>query len=220
VVALCENSEDQIKLYNKGIIMNLFKSNTILINGVLFVMSLMISQSFSAIIGVNPSSSEVYVGNQINVDLLISDLGTDEHISSFDFDLVYDPSIIQFSNYSLSDNLGSIFNGDAFDLSGLTAPGQLNLSSLSLLDGDDLGLQPSAFKLATVTFKGIAEGFSSLSIRGGYEALGNAIGDPIVFTTQDGGVNSVPESPTVTLFGFGLISLAAAATFRKKTVIE
>lgn len=197
--------------------MNLMKSTPMLIKGVLFVTSLMISQSLSAIISVNPSSSEVYVGNQFNVDLLISDLGINEDVSLFDFDLVYDPSIIQFLNYSLSDNLGNISGGDAFDFGGLTAPGQLNLSSLSLLT--DLGLQPNAFKLATVTFKGIAEGFSSLSI-GGEKLLGDALGVPTAFTTRDGGVNSVPESSTGMLFGFGLISLVAAATFRKKTVIE
>jgi hypothetical protein len=204
-------------LYNKGTKMNLMKSNAMFVKGVLFTMSLMISQSFSAIITVNPSSSEVFVGNQFNVDLLVSDLGIDEDISLFDFDLFYDPSIIQFSKYNLSDKLGSISSGDALDVGGLVAPGQLNLSSVSFLT--ELGLQPDAFKLATVTFKGLAEGFSSLSI-GGEKIVGNAVGDPLSFTNQNGGVNSVPESSTVMLFGFGLISLVAAATFRKKTVVE
>jgi hypothetical protein len=204
-------------LYNKGIKMNLMKSNAMFVKGILFTIALVFSQSFSAIITVNPSSSEVFVGNQFSVDLWVSDLGINEDVSLFDFDLFYDPSIIEFSTYNLSDNIGSISSGDAIDIGGLTALGQLNLSSVSFLA--DLGLQSDAFKLATITFKSIAEGFSSLSI-GGEKILGNAIGDPLSFTTQDGNVNSVPESSTVMLFGFGLISLAAAVTFRKKLLLN
>lgn len=173
---------------------------------------LMIGLAFPALISVSPENQNVDIGSISNVNVLISDLTESEDLSTFDFNLSYDHSIIEFSSYKLSDELGNLLSGDAMDVSIGAIPGIVNLANFSFLD--DLSFQSDAFKLATVTFKGIAEGVSEFVL---HDALfGDANGGAIDFITHNGAAN-VPEPSTIMLLSGGLL-LLSAVSFRKKVI--
>lgn len=190
------------------------KSNGMIFKSVLIGLTLLSSQLFSAVISITPASSEVYIGNSVDLDIMVSGLGVYEDLAAFDLDFNYDPSILQFMNYSLSDNLGSVLNDEALDLSSLNYPGLLNISSISLLG--NLETQPDAFKIATVTLKGIAKGVGNLSLSN--VLPGDSFGEIISAETRDASVSSVSEPPSMIFFASGITILAGFAMFRRKRI--
>ncbi|HEX3019698.1 MAG TPA: cohesin domain-containing protein [Chitinispirillaceae bacterium] len=193
--------------------MNHVKTNCVIFKAFAFV-ALMTIQAISATISISPTTNDIITGNSIDIDILISALDEDKDLSVFDFNLLFDPSVLQYSSYNLDVNLGDLSKNEAFDASfGLTAPGILNLASFSGLM--DLNFQPENFKLATVTFKGISSGISMLNFAN--LILGDQNGNEMAFTTVKGSVKSVPESSTMVLLGSS-ISVLIAAYFSKKKV--
>ncbi len=192
--------------------MNHLKTNCIILKAFAFFV-LMTMQSFSATICISPTTSEIITGNWIDINILISGLDEDKDLSVFDFDLLFDPSVLQYFSYNLDEGLGDVSKDEAYDASiGLTAPGILNLASFSGLM--DLNFQPENFKLATVTFKGIAQGISMLNFAN--VMLGDQDGNEMAYTTVKGSVKSVPESSTMVLLGFSISVLIVAYFSRKK----
>jgi hypothetical protein len=197
----------------KGFKMRMIKINTQLIISIIAVVALLTSHSFAALINITPTSTDVNVGNNVTVDIVVSEFAVNEKLSAFDIDLGYDSSVLALSIYNLTSGIGSLTAGELIDLSTLIAPGQLNLSGLSLLE--NFSFQESAFKLASVTFSAITEGTSALTLT--VNALGNAFGEPLYssLTIKNGSVNSVPEPSTVILFCTGLF-LLAIVSLRKR----
>lgn len=195
--------------------MNHVKTNCVIFKAFAFV-ALMTIQAISATISISPTTNDIITGNSIDIDILISALDEDKDLSVFDFNLLFDPSVLQYSSYNLDVNLGDLSKNEAFDASfGLTAPGILNLASFSGLM--DLNFQPENFKLATVTFKGISSGISMLNFAN--LILGDQNGNEMAFTTVKGSVKSVPESSTMVLLGSSISVLIAAYFSRKKVTV-
>jgi len=157
-------------------------------------------------------TQDVPLGSPATVDLVISGLGnyTSPSLGVFDLDILYDPTILSFSSYTLGPYLG-----EAWDLSwGEVMPGDVNLAELSLLLPDELNsLQPSSFTLASLTFDTLSLGTSNLELS--IYALGDEWGDPFpLIATESGNVNvtSVPEPATLTylLIASGLAGIGYA----------
>lgn len=179
----------------------------------LFIMSLAIiistySSAGGVSIGFQPNIQNFLPGSNINIDIMIWDLGdsASPSLSAFDIDVAYDPMVLSFIAYKLSSYLGDISSGDissyeAWDQSyGEQSLGTINLAELSLLSIDKLNSsQPSQFALATLTFKANALGLSTLDLT--IHVLGDEKGDPLSFQVCSGNINIVPIPATILLFG-------------------
>lgn len=173
--------------------------------------------SFAATLYFLPTTSSIYVGDSINVDIFISGLGND-NLAAFDFNVNYDDSILTFISYTLYDGLGMIDSSDpladATDLSwGDLGGGVINLSELSWLP--DFNSQADTFTLATLSFTGIAKGNGTLSISN--TILSDELGAPLDTISNTAGITvaaPVPEPGTMGLFSIGLLGLAGV--YRRK----
>ena len=159
------------------------------------VLWLIAASSQAAItIGILPNTTNVTVGDQVNVALTISGLGVNQapSVGSFDLNFNFDPNI-----FSL---VGDPVFGDQLDLFSLGSytkvtlgTGQINLYELSYDSESDLNnLQADSFTLATFNLKVIAAGVSSLTITN--LILADAAGDLLTADIQSSSVTSNPSS--------------------------
>ncbi|MFC1615390.1 cohesin domain-containing protein [Patescibacteria group bacterium] len=161
------------------------------------------NQAWAGIVSFNPSSSSIGVGDPIDIDINISGLEID-NLATFDFNINYDDTVLNFVDYALGSELGDISIGDADDWSlGNLGGGVINLTEESWLW--DFDLQPDSFTLATVSFTGNSIGISPLSFSN--VILGDDWGDPLSATLERGSVNVVPIPSTCLLLLFGLVGM-------------
>ncbi len=191
-----------------------------LILGIVF----MTSAAHAIALSVNPISQNVLLGNSIGVTLDIAGLGdcSAPSLGVFDLDLNFDPTILAFNNVTFGDPA----LGDQLDLFGLgslsafdnTTSGMVNLYELSFDLPDDLDtLQAGSFTLVSLTFDSLAGGISPLDIS--INSLGDALGDPLSATLENGSVavNPVPEPSTILLLVIGVMGIVG---IKKKLLIE
>ncbi|WP_018013381.1 PEP-CTERM domain protein [Teredinibacter turnerae] len=157
-------------------------------------------------IDILPTEQTVLLGDQVGVDIWVSDLGDNFALGDFDFDLTFDSSIISFDSVSFGSGLGDSWQ----DYS--ATDGLLNLNELSWeTAGSLLTNQPMNFSLATILFNTEAIGSTQVSFSTVW-ALGDQWGNPFDFTTSDGtinvigGVNPVPLPGSLPLMLSGLIA--------------
>ena len=183
---------------------------SILVSVVSGILLLLLQGSAYAIaIEVAPQTQDVLLGSSANVDINISGLGDGvaPSVGDFDLNLVFDPGVLSFNNVTFGDQLdifgmGSITGVDSSVL-GVVRAFEVSLDSISDLNN----LQLPAFTLATFSFNTIAAGNSALSLT--LNALGDANGDLLSATLQNGTINvtTVPEPATWLLFGVGLLAM-------------
>ncbi|WP_124974585.1 cohesin domain-containing protein [Aphanothece sacrum] len=112
-----------------------------------------------------PSSTNITVGQNVTVAVVISDLGNKvpPSLSFYDLDINFNPSILSFNNAIFGNQL----NLNNLGTSPITIPGN-GVVSIWEASGDsdtDLDtLQLGSFTLATLSFKGIGVGNSALNI--------------------------------------------------------
>ena len=152
------------------------------ISSLIFIVgSMYFGPSSAVIIGFSPSSQAVNVGDEFNVDIVISDLfasdGSREIVSAFDLDVLYDSSLLNATTVTFGSSLG---DPDPFLFEALfdsvLSLGRVDLAELSSLCAEEdltdpfcsfgpflVDLQPNAsFTLATLSFEAISEGTSLL----------------------------------------------------------
>lgn len=187
-------------------------------------------------LSLNPSQQSIAVGEALSLDVAIVDLGnfSTPSVSTFDFDLGFDPSVLSFIGLTFGDSL----LGDQVDLSGTARqftdlgifdavgfsaiPGVVNFFEESFDLPQDLDtLQPEAFTLATLDFVALGDGNGDLAVT--LNALGDSQGNPLTLDTIEvtpvlvtGPIGqTVPEPMTSWL---GLLGLVAASSWGiKKT---
>ena len=175
-----------------------------------------------------PSSQTALIGDTVNINVNISDLGnnTAPSVSTFDFDVSFDQSVLSYAGTTFGDPT----LGDLVDQSGLSslftqlsifeavgavnsAPGTINFFELSLdlpaiLDSN----QPDAFTLATLNFSAIDTGTSFLNLTS-LNALGDSFGNPLVLASSGSTFIEVIQAPSASVSepSAGLLSLAFAS---------
>jgi hypothetical protein len=178
------------------------------------------------LVSIVPSDTTIAIGELTDFDVIISGLGNRQapSLSTFDLDVMFDPTILGFSSF----RFGDAVLGDQLDLldqgtissSGISVAGQVNLFELTLDPAAILdAMQAQAFSLGTLTFIGLSVGTTPLTIS--INALGDAIGDPLSAMFQNATV-SVEDRLVIAEPGTaGLLSIALAIlpfTYRRRLV--
>lgn len=174
-----------------------------------------------------PFVSPLYIGDSVDVNVVISGLGADDDVGAFDFNVVFDDTVLAFDSYSLMENLGQNISSDFFDFSadaydgsrGDLGGGTVNLFELSWLS--DLSFQDDSFALATLSFTGIGVGTSLLTFEPDSINISDAWGEAIFpvpgfGVAQVNPVEPVPEPATIILFGIGITGLIGLRSRRNK----
>jgi hypothetical protein len=178
---------------------------------------LLSGQSFAALISVDVPEGKIFPGDNIPVAIIASDFEAEKGIGAFNFNLSYDATILELTDYTMSDALGSLDDADASDMSSLAIPGELNCSVFSLLTPSELiGMQEVAeLTIANIAFRAKESGISALSLT--VNDIGDAYGEMISCATRDSRV-MVPEPSTIALSCCGFFMLMTIPALRKKSI--
>jgi hypothetical protein len=154
-----------------------------------------------------PSAQTVVGAGPVTVDLFISGLGlgSPPSVGAFDLDVSFDPTILSPTNVVFSSFLGDPGSGEALTTFSFVS-GAVDLAALSLLLPGALDLlQPSSFRLATLSFSTLAIGTSPLTFS--QILVADAFGAPLAVTATAGSVSKVPEPSSLVLISSGVGSL-------------
>lgn len=177
----------------------------------------------AAAIKVFSSSQNIATGSLLYINIEVFDVINFDSpsLGVFDIDIGFDPLVVSYQGVSWGASL------DLFGIGSLQvatpASGSINLFELSLDAVAELNeLQPSDFKLATLTFLAQAAGSTWFSILpnsfGDAEGmnLDFVIGMPANVTVT----SAVPEPGTLLLFGPGLTAVFLSTCVRKRRTIR
>jgi len=121
--------------------------------------SILASPASAVTIGFDPATQSVALGDAVQVDLVISDLGG-EIISAYDLDLTYDPTVVDATGVTFTMALGDELFFETFNAVDLSSSGVVDLAQLSLLSDAELAaLQPGdSVEVATLHFDTVGAG--------------------------------------------------------------
>lgn len=189
---------------------------------VMLLLALTCGVTQAAVVSFSPRFQTVELGDQAQVDIIVSDTGG-AYVGAYDFFVDFDATILALSAVDLGTGLG----GPLDSLSSVTSSsGRINVSEVSLLF--DLGAVQSGadpFVLFTLTFQTRATGVAALDFRenilgvvGGF--LGDDLGRALDVSRSDSGSITVitppptggeaPEPGSLALAGLALLAAARA----------
>ncbi|MDM8522465.1 VPLPA-CTERM sorting domain-containing protein [Desulfococcaceae bacterium HSG8] len=178
----------------------------------MFIAMFVSDQAWAANLSFDPSDSVIGIGGMTDVDIVVSGLENDD-LGTFDFNVNYDNSVLDFNDYTLGTGLGDISDYDALNWGDGNLGGTIHLRELSLLD--DLSFQSDSFALATLSFTGIGMGNSPLSFPED-PILGDFSGDSLSANPESGNISVIPIPGSLWLLGSGLAALAGIRRKFKK----
>jgi hypothetical protein len=173
------------------------------------------------VVSINPATQDLDVGVQTTVEIVVSGLTQPaDAIGGFDITLDFDDSVLTGISYAI-DPAATMGLGDDFSFG--FSGGSLSLIYLAdlLLDQNDAAAaQGASFVLAKVTFEGLANGLSPLTLSyvdlsdfDGLSLLQDANRDGSICV---GGNCTVPEPGTYGLAGVALLAAGWAGRARRR----
>lgn len=174
------------------------------------------ASSHAVSLSVVPNPPSIEVGNPIDVDIVVSDLGNSSapSLGAYSFNLGFNDTILNVTNVAFGTNLGAPASSIS---SNIVGSGNVFFQELSIPPAlFTLNLtQPGAFTLATVTFDTLTTGASDLTLSNIqlFDAIGGIIADPTVVGSS---VQVTPEPTTFLLWGSGIVGLVAWRKIRRK----
>lgn len=179
------------------------------------------------VVSISPVSQDIAaVGGTASVDIVVSGLTQpDEAIGGYWLQLDFDSLLLEVTSFAVDPDGGmgayDPLNDFSSDLGGGTL--ELNyLADLALSQADAALLQGNSFRLATVTFTGVAVGLSPLTLT--MLDLSDFDGLSLVDTSSRNGsicvggncVVTVPEPGTYGLAGIALLAAGLAGRTRRR----
>ena len=133
-----------------------------------------------------------------------------EIVSAFDLDVIYDSAVISATGVSFGALLGDLVSFEAQTRANTSVSGIVDFAEISFLSDTELGsLQPGDFTLATLSFRAIDLGTSSLSFDLDPQFGTNVVGLNTTTLTLDSIGNArisiVPVPGTMLLLASGLL---------------
>ena len=166
-----------------------------------------------------PSSATVALGDPVDIDVVISNLGNfaSPGLRTFDLSVTFDPAIFSYDATSVGVLLGdSMAAVPEATVTVTPGAGDVRVLEVSFLATSDLlALQPASFTLFTVTFTaaGLGDGAFDL-VRNA--SLGDELADPLPDGAVRGAVvraitpGTLEDIPTLSQWGLALLLLALA----------
>jgi hypothetical protein len=165
----------------------------------------------NVLLSFNPNSQTVPLPDTAAVDLIVSGLGggSSPALGGFEFNILYDSSIVAATDVSFGLNLGDPNAGQAIAIADTSVTGVLSIAEVSLLSPSDLVMkQPSSFAMATIEFQSISGGTTLLD----YDSvvLSDEIGNILPFSAGAGSITvaSIPEPSSIVLLTLLLAPIA------------
>jgi hypothetical protein len=196
----------------------------------LFLLILLNTFTYSeaAVLSILPNNTNIFQGDSVAVDIVISDLGniSSPSASAFQMNLEYDPDILKPSNIGFSNQLNNGNVDSSIQRNDTSSAGTIKLSEVSFLEGnsgecvfcsgpylDDF--QSDSFTLATVTFVAEKEGISDLGFSNVEFTGSNLSATPLNVDLNMGSITvapaTIPLPPSVILFLTGIIMIPLKA---------
>jgi hypothetical protein len=185
----------------------------------LFATALISLSSQATLLSIDLDNTDYQVGDTLQANVIISDieqdsLGFQKLLGSFDFDLLFDSSILAYQSTTFGSflDVDPFFASDQFDAE--LSMGDLYVSEISYAFSDDLFAAQdgqSSFLLASVSFDVLADGLNTFNFAD--ILLADDFGDDFSSVSSSGaevivgGATSVPEMPSLAIFALGLIAL-------------
>jgi len=166
-------------------------------------------------LGFNPSDQNVGLGDKVFVDVVASNVGG--LLTTYDFDVTYDASILSFAGIYFAGALDGInpfypFGPQpSYKTSNFGTPGILSVFEFGLLPG----FQPLSFPLFTLKFDAIDYGTSALNISTALITQGAIVNGNSANIDIEPGSVKVPEPTSLLLLG-----MAAMFASRRKMAAQ
>ena len=164
------------------------------------------------------ASATSFVSSDLSIDITIDALQSMD-LAGFDIEITYDNSLLNFSGYVLTSELGDIEAGEAEDFSYTDqtfVPGVISLRLSSYLDDTQLADQADDFVLVSLYFWGDEEALADVSVTSLDFSAVNIEGTQISFTLANTAqASAVPVPATISLLSMGLVSLIPFARRHK-----
>jgi hypothetical protein len=167
-------------------------------------------------IELTPATVTPLPGETFAIELRISGLGDGvaPSLGAFDITLAFDPAAVAFASVSFGDLLGAI-PGQA-SAEAVPGAGTLALASFSVLSEAALdGLQPGAFRLATILFEALGAAPSAIDVTAVLLGDGPGLGLALDAPPTGAQVQPVPEPSVALLLGLGLAAMARTSRRRR-----